>query len=259
MLLNLLAFSGIASSQTVTSSLSFSAAGSFTNSVAESGSSLLIADNNLTNGYASGFDLTDAPASLAPSGPSGSAAFQWGNASTTSSYPHASALWFEPVSVNAVQPETFFTIGYLYYRNGTIVSNTGASGVNLNLALNFTNPSGISTQNTTFAQQLVNTPNTSDPVASADIVTLPNTASELTLTDASGRHYYLQMSFQVDQTTIDGTLSTPTQFKVFEGKQGSATLLGRFTTDPTPIVPEPSSALIAAVASISFFRRRRAA
>jgi hypothetical protein len=67
----------------------------------------------------------------------------------------------------------------------------------------------------------------------------------------------------VDQDTLDGTLSTQNQFKVFEGYQGSATLVGRFTVDPIgPLgtnspVPEPSAALISMLGALLAFRRRR--
>lgn len=250
-----------ANAQSLPDSLSFTLAGSFSNGVAESNNSILIADNNLTDGYATGMDLHDAPTSLNPTGPTGSAAFQWGTPKSNSSYPHSSALWFQPLPAANVSPEQYFNLGYLYYRNGTITTNTGASAVDITLKLNFSNPSGISPVNTSFTSDLVNTLNSNDQVASADTVSLRNQGSILNFSDASGNKYYLELSFKVDQNTLDGTLSTADEFKVFEGYQGRAELLGRFTTTPgvVPVspVPEPSSALMAVIGVLALIRRKR--
>ena len=246
-----------AGAQTLPGSLSFSVSGAFGNGVNESSNSLLIADNNLANGYSSGFDLQDAPVTLNPIGPSGSAAFQWGQASTTSSYAHPSALWFQPVAVNNATAGQFFDIGYLFYRNGTIKSNTGASSVDLSLSLTFSNPHGLAPISVVFTEDLINSPNSTDQVASADTVSISNPAAPLNFTDASGNRYYLELAFKVDQTTIDGTLSTQDQFKVFEGSQGRADLQGRFTTTPGAAVPEPSAVLLGALGMLILVRRKR--
>ncbi|MEO8616730.1 MAG: choice-of-anchor K domain-containing protein, partial [Luteolibacter sp.] len=243
-----------ANAQNLPGSLSFSVSGAFENGVGQTSNSLLIADNNLTDGYTAGMDLHDAPASLSTSGPAGSAAFQWGMASTSSSYPHSSALWFQPITSSNVAPGESFNIGSLFYRNGTITSNSGASSVDLALTLSFSSPSGIAPVSTVFTSDLINSPNTSDPVASADIVSLRNTAAPLNFKDAAGNQYFLELSFKVDQTTIDGTLSTPSEFRVFEGGQGRADLLGRFVTAP---IPEPSTALLSVLGALAFFRRKR--
>ena len=247
-----------ANAQSLPSPLSFTVAGSFANAVGESSNSILITDNNLTNGYVSGMDLHDAPTPLNPTGPVGSAAFQWGNPKSTSNYPHSSALWFQPLSATNVNPEKYFNLGYLYYRNGTIVSNTGASSVDIALNLNFSSPSGISPLTTSFTSDLINSLNGSDPVASADTVSLRNEGAALNFKDASGNTYYLELSFKVDTDTINGTLSTADQFKVFEGRQGRAELLGRFTTTPyAASIPEPSSALLAVLGALALIRRKR--
>ncbi len=252
LILTLLGFQ--AKAQNLPGSLSFSVSGAFENGVAQGSTSLLMADNDLTDGYTSGMDLNDAPASLSNGGPAGSAAFQWGNAATSSSYPHSSALWFQPITGNSIIPGESFNIGSLFYRNGTIVSGSGASAVDLALTLNFSSPSGITPMTTVFTSDLINSPNTSDPVASADIVSLRNTVAPLNFSDAAGNQYYLELSFKVDQTTIDGTLSTPDEFRVFEGGQGRADLLGRFTTCS---VPEPSTALLSVLGALALFRRKR--
>ncbi len=244
--------------QNLPSSLSFSVSGSFENAASESSKSLLIADNNLTDGYDAGMDQYDAPASLNPYGSKGSAAFQWGVAATNSSYAHSSALWFEPISGSNIAPNEYFNLGFLHYRNGTIKNNTGATSVDIALNLTFSNPSAMPAVNASFTSDLINSTNSNDPVASADIVSLRNWASELNYTDSNGDRYYLELTFKVDQNTIDGTLSTADQFRVFEGGQGRAELLGRFTTTPTlQNVPEPSTALLGLLGSLALLRRKR--
>jgi len=247
--------SAVAKSQNLPNSLTFTVEGSFINGTSESTNRILLADNDLTNGYESGFDLKDAPTSLSNGGPAGSAAFQWGDAADWSSYPHTSALWFEPVAVTGAAPGEYFNIGYLYYRNGTIVSGTGASYVELALVLNFSDPLGMDPISVAFGKNLINTLNSNDPVASADIVSLQGIAAPINFVDQQGREYALELSFRVDQNTLDGTLSSPTEFRVFEGMQGRGELVGRFVT--TAPVPEPSTALLAVIGSLMLFRRRR--
>jgi hypothetical protein len=262
-LLGLIGLSSEVDAQVLPGSLGFSIAGSFVNGTAQSSKSILLADNDLTNGYVSGFDLADAPASLNPSGAAGSAAFQWGEAATNSDYPHTSALWFQPIKSNNIAPEQSFELAYLYYRNGTIKTTTGATSVDIAMQVSFTQPLGLDPVSAVFGSNLINSVNNNDPVASADIVSLADQAKPIAFTDSFGNQYYLELTFQVDQTTIDGTLSTEKEFRVFEGGQGRATLLGRFTTNPigpagdTLMVPEPSSALLGALGILVLMRRRR--
>ena len=244
--------------QNLPGSLSFTVSGSFENGVGQGKNSILTADNNLTDGYAKGMDLHDAPASLNPTGPTGSAAFQWGTAATDSDYAHSSALWFQPLAAANVAANEYFNIGSLYYRNGTINSGTGASAVDLALLLNFSNPSGLSPISVSFTNDLINTVNTSDAMASADIVSLRNLGTPLNFTDPSGNSYFLGLTFKVDQSTIDGSLSSQNQFRVFEGGQGRADLLGRFTTTPGAMaVPEPSAAILTVLGALAMLRRKR--
>jgi hypothetical protein len=200
---------------------------------------------------------------LNPTGPAGSAAFQWGVAADWSDYPHTSALWFQPLAASNIAPEQSFELAYLYYRNGTIKSGTGATSVDLALLLSFTQPLGLNPVSEVFGTILINTPNSDDPIASADIVTLGDQAEPLQFTDSFGNPYYLELTFQVDQTTIDNSLSNINEFRVFEGKQGRATMLGRFTTNPVGpegnvlLIPEPTSALMGLLGSLLLLRRRR--
>lgn len=263
-LLGLIAATTFAGAQSLPGSLSFTTDGSFANGTPESSNSILITDNDLTNGYKYGFDLTDAPSALNPSGPAGSASFQWGTAATSSSsssYFHPSALWFQPLAVNNALPEQTFNLGYLYYRNGTIKPNSGASAVDIALTMAFSQPLGIDPISVVFGTSLVNTANSSDSVASADIVTLSHSAEALDFFDAHGNRYYLELTFEVDQDTIDHTLSTANEFRVFEGSQGRATLQGRFTLTPTgftgELIPEPSAALMGLIGAGLLLRRKR--
>ena len=260
--LGVVALSPLSEAQTLPGSLGFSIEGSFVNGVAQSSGSILITDNDLTNGYSAGFDLTDAPAELNPKGPEGSAAFQWGVISQSSDYPHTSSLWFHPLSIGIVAPEQSFDLAHLHYRNGTIKTTTGATAVDIAMTLAFSQPLGIDPISVVFGTELINSVNTSDPVASADIVSLRDFVEPLDFFDSYGNRYYMELTFQVDQNTIDGTLSTQDEFRVFEGGQGSATLLGKFTTTPVGftgqiVVPEPSSAMIGALGMLILFRRKR--
>ncbi|OYV04015.1 MAG: hypothetical protein CFE26_19130, partial [Verrucomicrobiales bacterium VVV1] len=134
--------------------------------------------------------------------------------------------------------------------------------VDLSVNLGFSD-SSISPLTVNYTMQLENSLNIDgDPVASADIVRLGNVSAPIEFTDATGNRYYLELTFRPEQTTLDGTLSTQNEFRVFEGAQGSAELVGRFTTTPVsaggPTVPEPSSLLLGALGSMLLFRRRRA-
>jgi hypothetical protein len=66
-----------------------------------------------------------------------------------------------------------FSLGTLDYFNGTIQGGTGANSVRLDVTTQVTSPVG--TNPTTFQAplNLINSPNTSDPIASADSVFLP--------------------------------------------------------------------------------------
>lgn len=160
---------------------------------------------------------------------------------------------------NGCRPEKSFNIATLYYRNGTINSGTGTSSVVLRMILNFSEPMGLPQIKVGFTADLINTLNGDDPVASADVVSLRNMSDALHFTDESGNKYYLELSFQVDQDTIDGTLTSAKEFRVFEGGWHClpASLLGRFTTSPINPVPEPATALLSLAGMVLLLRRKR--
>src|SRR5882672_4855975 len=82
-----------------------------------------------------------------------------------------SSLDYNHFPFSGVPAETSFLLGTLTYFNGTIAGGSEANTVDLNLAVNFTDPSGIS-HSFLYGLQLINTPNTGDPIASADYVIL---------------------------------------------------------------------------------------
>ena len=240
------------SAQTIGASslLNGSVSSSFTNPVAEPPNSASLAyaiDNNLLNGV---------PAVLIPipfTATAGASAFSWGTASSNNN--STSALWFRPGSFSNVAVETSFEIGRLYYRNGTIISGTGASQVDLSMALTFSSPLLQNpTQMINSTLMMINTTNSNDPIASADIVEIGSPASLLTFTDPANRQYYLELTFQVDQNATDGSLSDQDTFRVFEGETGQAVLMGRVTVAP---IPEPGGAVLIAAAGMAILLRRR--
>ena len=230
--------------------LNGSVSSSFTNPISEppgNSSFVYSIDNNLLNGV---------PAVLSPipfTAVAGASAFSWGTAAGRND--DTSALWFRPGSFSNVALEAPFEIGRLYYRNGTINSGTGASQVDLSLLLNFSSPLLTNpTQTISSTLMMINTLNTSDPIASADIVKLGSPASLLTFTDPDNRNYFLELSFQVDQNATDGSLSDFDKFRVFEGETGQAVMMGRVTVAP---IPEPGGALLIAAAGMALLLRRR--
>ncbi|TLD70736.1 PEP-CTERM sorting domain-containing protein [Phragmitibacter flavus] len=196
-----------------------------------------------------------------PAGPSGmvssiydgGSSFMWG---TADEHSHPSKLEFNGFDFNEISPETYFTLGDLYYKNGTIIAGTEAESVDLMLEFSFVNPAGLPDQNTVFTQILTNTTNTGDPYADADIIVLGNTSAPLNFQDAMGNSYSLQLGFG----TVSGDgFSSIDQFHVKEGKSATAHLVGKFTVTPPVVpVPEPSGALLVLTAgALCIFRRRR--
>jgi hypothetical protein len=104
------------------------------------------------------------PAS-APVNGVGTSTFSWGVAQ-----PDQSSLSFSGGAFDT-SPNTPFKLGKLTFHNGEIASGTGANSVTLDVSMNFTN---VPEKNfdLNIPLTLVNTPNTTDPIASADYVTI---------------------------------------------------------------------------------------
>lgn len=95
----------------------------------------------------------------------GTNSFSWGIG-----MPDQSSLTFAGANFDSA-PQTPFKLGTITYHNGQISGDSGADSVDFSAMLNFTNISEMNFPlKTTFT--LINTPNTDDPVASADYVTL---------------------------------------------------------------------------------------
>ena len=109
-----------------------------------------------------------------PAGPSGmvftgadTPNFSWGTAVQPST---VSSLTFTSANFSGIAVDQFFTLGNLGYRNGTLLSGTQASFVDLLASIEFTSPIGFA-QDLNFAFQLINTPNVAgDPIGSADTI-----------------------------------------------------------------------------------------
>ena len=102
------------------------------------------------------------PASATVSGV-GSNNFGWGIGDPSS-------LSFASVAFDTA-PNTPFKLGTLSFHNGVIARNSGATSVDFKVSVQFDNvPEKNFDLSTTFT--LINTPNTNDPIASADTVTL---------------------------------------------------------------------------------------
>jgi hypothetical protein len=127
-----------------------------------------------------------------------------------------------------------FSLGTLDYFNGTIRGGTEANSVRLDVTTQVTSPVG--TNPTTFQAplNLINSPNTSDPIASADSVFLPKNLPPVVMQTLGGAPITLEIP---GFGTITGSgFSTIDQFFVLERGTATADLLGRFVPACDPIV-----------------------
>jgi hypothetical protein len=166
-------------------------------------------------------------------------------------------LVFTGVNPFASPFETKFKVGTLSFHNGTIAIGSEASAVDLALSTIFTAPLGLNTVVSTFTLGLVTTPNSADPVASADFVNLPSSFAP-SVFNIGGTNYTVKL---VDFENIvgDGFLaSSATQLHVTEGGSASADLYAEVTSQ-VPSVPEPSTwaMLLIGFAGVGFMAYRR--
>ncbi len=181
-------------------------------------------------GDSSGVFINPTPSNAVVSGV-GTNNFTWG---TPAGGTPSSSLNFAGTTFSTDIKEVF-SIGTLTYFNGTIYSGTGANSVDLQVTVTLTTPSGIS-QNFVQTLQLLNTVNTDNPQASADIVFLPTSFPDTVFT-IGGNEYTL--SFIGFGSIQGGGFSTIEKFHVLENQSASAELLGLINR--ACVVPEGES------------------
>lgn len=153
--------------------------------------------------------------------------FSWGT--PADGYDSPSSLHFEGTSFENISPEQSFEIGTLTFYNGTIVSGTGANGVELELDLDLTVNIPIATQDITFTFELINTPNydyqTNDQNADYVLISVPR--EEFTTT-YNGVTYYIDLSFG---EIGENGFSTVDQFHVWENQEATGAVIAKITTE----------------------------
>ena len=178
----------------------------------------------------------------------GSNNFTWGTGSSPSSLSYTGNLF----DANENDP---FIFGSLNYFNGAISLGTGANSVDLSIVLDFASPSSFS-ESFVYDLGLINTPNTSDPNASADIVSFDNTVPSNFFSFA-GIDYTLEF---LGFGTLSGSgFSIEDSFLVLENASASVDLVGRITSTPSVGVAEPQTTLllILGLAGIAMATRKR--
>lgn len=181
----------------------------------------------------------------------GTNAFTWGDGTGFNSPP--SSLGYTGTNFDNDENEAF-TFGTLDYFNGTIADGTEADTVDLSVSLSFTAPTGF-VENFLFNLDLINTTNTSDPNASADIVNFDNTVPSNFFT-LDGIDYTLEF-LGFGALTGDG-FTVEDSFRVLEGSSASVDLLGRITSTPG-VVPVPAAVWLfgtALIGLVGFGKRK---
>jgi prepilin-type N-terminal cleavage/methylation domain-containing protein len=135
-------------------------------------------------------------------------------------------LSFTPESFETITPNTWFDFGELQILNGTTFYNSEASNVTLSVNLTLTEPSLSFTTHIDLG--LTSTENTSDRLASADIVEITNPTTDVRVT-IDGVEYRLELSW----VTLDpgAGVVQDSKFLIFEGATAKAQLRARFTSN----------------------------
>lgn len=135
-------------------------------------------------------------------------------------------LSFTREGFETVTPNTWFKFGELQMLNGTTFYNSEASGVTLSVNLSLSQPALDFTTHIDLG--FTSTENTSDRLASADIVELKNPTTDVRVT-IDGVEYRLELSW----ATLDpgAGVVQDNKFLVFEGATAKAELRARFTSN----------------------------
>jgi hypothetical protein len=207
-----------------------------------------------TVGDTTGKFANPAPATAVVSGV-GSNSFAWGTGDPSSLTFAASAF--------DTKPDTEFKLGRLTFHNGTIASGTGADAVDLTMSIAFTN---VPEKNfdLTSRMNIVNTLNTSDPIASADTVTIGGFSFTFNVLEG-----------QTASVDLMGKLTTGLSALASGAVESGADMPSAFPFDPDPLyslvltglanpssggfigtVPEPATTLLIALGMVLLMLRR---
>ncbi len=149
--------------------------------------------------------------------------------------PTQNTLTFNAAPAFSVAADQVFTLGSLYYFNGTVAGGTSLDSVTLNIAIAFTDPSGLG-QTFNFGLNITTTPNTGDLIGDADYVTLPSSTTDTF--NVGGTDYTLKVDF--GQFSGDGYLNASDgTFHVYENDSATAPIQAVITSNLNEAFPAP--------------------